>query len=1274
MQRTEGPVGGSHHSSSTTTFENGGKADTALDVAVPDTPLASPSSGGVAGLLRAGVGGVLARWSPALSKRWLNLTGAKEGDRIKVAESAISGREEQVSSIISTFNIEPLAFIRSIGAHSPIKAYRILKELSPEDPQAQSFYLSLALERGIDDAYKAVSLDPPRESGIALQLFSAASKDNPLRAIRTFIQCSSLPEPALTAAFDRVIEESPLELPAEHALMKALSRSQRERLTELVIAERPALFFAHQSELCKDSQGHDAAAFRLLEDLGGGAFLKFLHRFSEVTFEAKTMISKELLRENPIESLEAFDSLVAWGKGAVRLEPDFDSNLVKRYWLRILAHRESIGFTDPAAICELLTAKCATHPDRVLEHLSYLGLAALPFKDELALKLAECVPATSRKVASALKITSPQTLEKLLEIMSAARPSAALSWCSSLAFEVSQETKDLLIISFAEKSPWKFIEKFQDMGSGDTNALFRAVVRCAETNSSRLCKERKLLHGMPQAIREQAFVKCGRRNIWTTLDHAQSFGVAGSPAAKAVFARASKVDPLRALQYIEKLDLKGSAEHRGALLHLAARNSSDAIAYIKKKELPEDLRCEILTRCLRRNPSLLPRATIKHLPAPLAAQVVAAAAKGNIERAAELSQRVPQIIRENDLLITACALENFKAAQSSARSEALSSFTEPERLNLLIAQGIIRGRWESALDAARELSKKLAGPEGSVTTTEALTITDAIIEAVLKRSDLAEFERSNAALFKEIRKARCIPTDLIQRTFDHFGPDDHPFILDLLKQGGSTVAELNCEILLSVYGSEVDILPIDRTIIMECTKLGFRGLSPRLLPRIRSVFETSIIEGREVLKNYQALAERVLMGLPIPAEWENSPFYPGLIASAFRPVGMTERVVRDILDTIEDQSEHLADFHVRSEGYAVRLAEVEEVQLHDGQKVDYALYAALKSTLSGDGKEAPPLYASVVIKRLLQGAFDQLDAASLWALFGREVRDPRIAAASQQLAGLDVTGASLSKLVNTLSTANEAFSVIAYDSAMELAKSVMGPDCDPRRRFRVDSKSEAHVRRILHLTPERKVTESEILLAIGLQAEKLFRREKQAIQHEAKKFTQHFAEMTDRYVMYISKSKPSYFGRAGAGLCTAEDNWSWRSPTFLQMMMIDKDKHKIVGNVQLHLFENVNGEASILARLNPTSSFIGTTNKHVLAEQMLKAVWEFADDNGLIPYLPEQTAWHELTNRDSFSGPLQRFYGKSEKVPEPVQIAANKELRVVRKMLRPKAAVHSSSV
>ena len=63
---------------------------------------------------------------------------------------------------------------------------------------------------------------------------------------------------------------------------------------------------------------------------------------------------------------------------------------------------------------------------------------------------------------------------------------------------------------------------------------------------------------------------------------------------------------------------------------------------------------------------------------------------------------------------------------------------------------------------------------------------------------------------------------------------------------------------------------------------------------------------------------------------------------------------------------------------------------------------------------------------------------------------------------------------------------------------------------------------------------------------------------------------------------------------------------------------------------------------------------------MLRTVQQFASDNGLKPYLPEQTGWHQLTNRDDFEPSLTRFFGASEAAQ--VQITATRTVSKVFRM------------
>ena len=135
----------------------------------------------------------------------------------------------------------------------------------------------------------------------------------------------------------------------------------------------------------------------------------------------------------------------------------------------------------------------------------------------------------------------------------------------------------------------------------------------------------------------------------------------------------------------------------------------------------------------------------------------------------------------------------------------------------------------------------------------------------------------------------------------------------------------------------------------------------------------------------------------------------------------------------------------------------------------------------------------------------------------------------------------------------------------------------------------------------------------------------------------------------MSKTPESYFGRDGAHLCTGDEKWSWKSKDFQQIIVVDEVAGKIVGNVQLHFFE-INGKTAVLARINPTEAFMDGVDIEHLAKEYIKMVKEFANMNGVDEvYLPEQTGWHQLTNRDKLCPYLQKFYGTG-RIKKSIQI------------------------
>jgi hypothetical protein len=191
----------------------------------------------------------------------------------------------------------------------------------------------------------------------------------------------------------------------------------------------------------------------------------------------------------------------------------------------------------------------------------------------------------------------------------------------------------------------------------------------------------------------------------------------------------------------------------------------------------------------------------------------------------------------------------------------------------------------------------------------------------------------------------------------------------------------------------------------------------------------------------------------------------------------------------------------------------------------------------------------------------------------------------------------------------------------------------------------ARVKNILRMPADQEISVAQIREVVRAEIEKVWRPERALLNRESRKFTHQVGAVFADYRMYLAKSRASFFGRAGAGLCTADDTWSWNQKDFLQMIMVDDRKGRIVGNIQLHIFEAPDEKRAVLARLNPTTKFLLGVNGKTLAREMLRCVEEFADANNLVPYLPHDgDHLHLLTNRESFAPLLKARYGRELKL------------------------------
>jgi hypothetical protein len=935
-----------------------------------------------------------------------------------------------------------------------------------------------------------------------------------------------------------------------------------------------------------------------------------------------------------------------------------------RFWKRLPKLSSQIGHENSNTIKQILLSKIEIGHETVRKNLDHLGILNAPWRGEIAISIANKDKQRAVELIDSLRITDHSHIEKLINYQASADKKVLSEWLQGFATSAPTSLEPILKRAKILVNPWAALKNLKSSAAVDQTLYSETLVICAAENTAEFIRQLPILSVESMQLRKRLFEVCAERRIWYTFEHVREFGLNEVDLENQV-KKAFATNPLMAIKALKRL-IQGNSELVKAGFRAAIKvNASQSLELFRRYDLDEGQKVLLLQQALRRNPSLITRnktSISNMLSVSKMPEVIASAARGNIKRTTELFSKNGYSLNTKPQFIRAAALEDLDMALKTSSKSELIELSDPNFLKQIAADGIVKGRWSSALRACRELAKnssELIQEHDSIS--DVLKMLDLTIEQLGVRTDLSTGEKDNISLIKKIRQANCIPTNMVQGVFDHFGDDDFLFLISVFEQAGSSVAEGIFETLLNVYPFETDISKLDQVIIEDCIKLRFRGLSEEMLRKLRPIYERSPIKGKKVIQDFQLLTSKVFDGSPITGDMVEPELFPSLVHAAYRPVGMTTSEVKMHIRNIEDKSHHISGFAYPREGYSVSLSKGGTVELKAGMQLDHGLAERIASIIVENNSIEHPLLPQLLMKRLLEGAFDQIDQRSAWNSIKSFSADPRIAAFTAKVTRGIRPEALLRERLFCLSNSRELLSVVARDAFMEVASLNLAGE--ESQRFQLTTKMTAAVRRVLRMSPDNEVGKEELLTALEVQFDKLFRPIQMQIIKEARKFNQTFEQIAqDRYKLFVSKNIASYFGRAGAGLCTALENWSWNNQNFLQMVMVDSEKLQVVGNIQLHLFQNKQGQPAILARLNPTSVFLNSVSFSVLAREMLRVVQQFADDNKLVPYIPVQTGWHELTNRDPFAPALEAYGGDLES--SSIQITGTYTVRQIQRLKR----------
>jgi len=150
----------------------------------------------------------------------------------------------------------------------------------------------------------------------------------------------------------------------------------------------------------------------------------------------------------------------------------------------------------------------------------------------------------------------------------------------------------------------------------------------------------------------------------------------------------------------------------------------------------------------------------------------------------------------------------------------------------------------------------------------------------------------------------------------------------------------------------------------------------------------------------------------------------------------------------------------------------------------------------------------------------------------------------------------------------------------------------------------------------------------------------QAIRKEIRKVRTVKQDEVKEVRAVLSKNVGSYFAKAGAEICTSHNREMWEEKRHVHLNLVHKNQ--IIGNVMLY-FEPER-DYLIARGFNPRKDVMMEFDRYSMAIQITSVLEDIAEANGFKEiFVPEQTGFHALSNRDGMASEIEQLCKGTEK-------------------------------
>jgi len=429
-----------------------------------------------------------------------------------------------------------------------------------------------------------------------------------------------------------------------------------------------------------------------------------------------------------------------------------------------------------------------------------------------------------------------------------------------------------------------------------------------------------------------------------------------------------------------------------------------------------------------------------------------------------------------------------------------------------------------------------------------------------------------------------------------------------------------------------------------------KTLTPIIFDRYRN---SKGIERTKLVNNINKLKSQFFQNKPIKEilNKEDEEIIDEMTYVSYKPIGMTFEKVKGLMSEIGDRTEDLEEYIFPEDGYDFNLSKDQTYTLKTNENIDFKRISELKALLN---KEYPKHDEDIENVRncllKIAKAGTELNPEEISSILSMVCGDENIKLFKKNYRNVDKSNTYhfLNELYENigiyfkdsytdylhkfLDKNTEIFGQIKNILKQEKRQNVIKQKLGKEQSKHIESKDFENDEGIVSILST--FLSSKILQKIRTDIKKEIRK------FERTKGDKNKTEYRKKAKAYISKNVGSFFAKASAGICTAQDINLFNRKDHFHINIVEEEQF-VRANIQAYIAE-IDGKKLLLLRgINPNTDFLKNIDIKSFCEKVFEIAKKFKTENNLNNvYITEQGGWHALSNRQQVYGFLKKYLKK----------------------------------